>query len=769
MKLGKEEEKRMDPLFPRLHINDADKGGPRAPPRNKMALCEHSSVTLSPQRFTSTSAPAPAPGSMSMLPLLPNSSNSIPAPSSSLVGCNKKSLFSLSHNSSESPHFIDILHPYSSGGANFTMGRPDVRPLKPLNPQVSSLKGNLPSTSQCNLLQPHSLSYSNSNPSAKRFGRESDFCGPKLAASGKPLNNGNIPKSAEKEKLVISSYKPSLTGGMQLKFREHSINQAGDLAQCQKRELCAKLPAPHLSTRDKSVVHRASSLVHTELNIKSFVSSTPENRCGQVVDLDRCSDSNSESDEDCWDLHKRKAAADVTYSKHEDDTTKRCASIMEGPSCSFIPREENHRSPKRVKSSSDCPEGHISGTPEVGDTDRSEGISETCSLNSRLVEKVCPDNVIALIGQELFWKARRTIVHQQRIFAIQLFELHRLTKVQKLIARSPDILFKGNFYLHQPSIKFSSLKKLPCDNVLEPPALAVEPKVSPKLNNSEHPADNNAYEKLLPLHKDNDKKLIPQHSSQKPNVGTPTSRSFVSDPKLPPRCFQPPPGYQWLVPIRSPSEGLVYKPYTGPSPPPPGFMAPVYGSCRPVTLSPISGDFSNVPYSVPTSHKQGVGIFPGTAILDQSCIQPYPMPVIKPSASSSAVEKMNPFPGIRSSERENSPSMHDVNVVRPHKKSCNVSCQKSSGMSECDGTFQADRGSDMQGSSASSPSERVQRDALSLFPITPTANCLDQPVKDNNTEQRIQVIKVVPHNPKSASESAARIFRSIQEERKLNS
>ncbi|XP_059299629.1 protein HEADING DATE 3B-like isoform X1 [Lycium ferocissimum] len=747
MNVGKDEERGMDPLFPRLHINDADKGGPRAPPRNKMALCEQSS--RSPQRLTSTSAPAP--GTMSMLPLPPNRGNSIPAASSSLVGCNKRSLFS--HNSSESSHFVEILHPYSSGGTNFTMRRPDIQPVKSLNPQVLCLKGNLRGPSQFNPIQPQSLSYSNSNPSANKFGRENDFFGPQFVASGKPIYHGNIHKSADKEKMAISSSKPSLkyqgvfekqfkdTGSMQLKWSEHS----------------AKLPAPHLSTVEKIVVRQAPSPGRSELNIKSLVSSAPENRCGLVGDLNRCSDSNSESDEDSWIMHKRKAAEDVTYVKQEDATTNRHASVVEGPSCSFLPHGDNHQSPKRVKSSSDCPEGLSSGPPEVGGRHRSEGISEASS-NSRLVEKLSSDNVIALIGQELFWKARRTIAHQQRIFAMQLFELHRLTKVQKMIARSPDILLKDNFCIHQPSINFSSLKNLPCDEVIEPPVVAVEQKISPKPNNFEHPADN-AY---LPLPKDNDKKNIPQLSAQKPNVGpVPTSRSFVSDPKLAPRCYQPPPGYQWLVPIRSPSEGLVYKPYTGPCPPPGGIIAPVYGSSRPATLSPTGGDFANVPYSVQTSHKQGVGIFPGPAIFDQSCIQPYSMPVIKPSASSSAIEQMNPFSRIMSSEKENSPFM-------PRKKTCNISCQKSAVMSDCDRTFQASRGSDMQVSTANSPPERAQKDALSLFPITPTAKGSDQPVQDNNAVQRIQVIKVVPHNPKSASESAARIFKSIQEERKLN-
>ncbi|KAF0918214.1 hypothetical protein E2562_023148 [Oryza meyeriana var. granulata] len=41
----------MGPLFPRLHVNDAAKGGgPRAPPRNKMALYEQ--FTVPSHRFS---------------------------------------------------------------------------------------------------------------------------------------------------------------------------------------------------------------------------------------------------------------------------------------------------------------------------------------------------------------------------------------------------------------------------------------------------------------------------------------------------------------------------------------------------------------------------------------------------------------------------------------------------------------------------------------------------------------------------------------------
>lgn len=70
MKRGKDDEKIMGPMFPRLHVNDTEKGGPRAPPRNKMALYEQLSIPS--QRFSS-----------GMLPLNTNNSSNLVPPASS--------------------------------------------------------------------------------------------------------------------------------------------------------------------------------------------------------------------------------------------------------------------------------------------------------------------------------------------------------------------------------------------------------------------------------------------------------------------------------------------------------------------------------------------------------------------------------------------------------------------------------------------------------------------------------------------------------------
>lgn len=48
MESEKDEGKQIVPLFPGLHILDGDKGGPRPPPRNKMALYEDYNMNPNP-------------------------------------------------------------------------------------------------------------------------------------------------------------------------------------------------------------------------------------------------------------------------------------------------------------------------------------------------------------------------------------------------------------------------------------------------------------------------------------------------------------------------------------------------------------------------------------------------------------------------------------------------------------------------------------------------------------------------------------------------
>ncbi|KAF2577296.1 hypothetical protein F2Q68_00003288 [Brassica cretica] len=60
----------------------------------------------------------------------------------------------------------------------------------------------------------------------------------------------------------------------------------------------------------------------------------------------------------------------------------------------------------------------------------------------------------------------------------------------------------------------------------------------------------------------------------------------------------------------------------------------------------------------------------------------------------------------------------------------------------------------------SSPPEKHKLDVLPLFPTKPTHHTDEYEDKQKPLRR---AIKAIPHNSTSASESAARIFRSIQE------
>ncbi|GAB4842410.1 Protein EARLY FLOWERING [Ancistrocladus abbreviatus] len=119
------------------------------------------------------------------------------------------------------------------------------------------------------------------------------------------------------------------------------------------------------------------------------------------------------------------------------------------------------------------------------------------------------------------------------------------------------------------------------------------------------------------------------------------------DTRLAMWCFHPPPGNQWLVPVISPSEDLVYKPYTGPCPPLTGFMAPVCGRCGLLAVTPSC---SSSLYGGPTFHQHGMEFLSGTSLF-QSYFAPYSRPAMN-SALPLVVQHVTTMAGSRSARDE---------------------------------------------------------------------------------------------------------------------
>lgn len=322
-------------------------------------------------------------------------------------------------------------------------------------------------------------------------------------------------------------------------------------------------------------------------------------------------------------------------------------------------------------------------------------------------------------------------------------------QVQRSIAGSPNLLLEDSAYLGKP-LKGSTAKKLPLEYIVKPSPPIVKHKDDSENQNQEMEcsAENVIGKTCLSSVQNGN-----QSSNYGPFSGNPLSSPIIPDTKFTP-CFHQSPGHQWLIPVMSPSEGLVYKPYPGN-----GFMGPVCGGCGPPGQNPMMGSFTTPQYGAPTSHEQypgfGHGYFP-----------PCGMPVI----SGIGFEQANSF------SRQNSGGV-SFNVQ--NQSSGNVLTKKHREIQRVVKVL-ATKETELQGSTATSPpGERAQRagdlgvghttngrNALPFFPTSPAINVSEVASQLDDTEQPTRVIKVVPHNARSATESAARIFRSIQQERK---
>nr|BAL49859.1 self-incompatibility locus early-flowering 3 [Fagopyrum esculentum subsp. esculentum] len=472
---------------------------------------------------------------------------------------------------------------------------------------------------------------------------------------------------------------------------------------------------------------------------------------------------------------------------------------------------------------------------------RNEDGSGTRKVGYVTSVRISPDDVVLKIGQENFWKIRRILVKQQRIFSIQVFELHRL--VQKSLAGSSHHYIKDSIYLQErldevsskeeslppqlhlqtppplssllrtplqpsecpkiaadsslvktpfPPVLYNSMRvplrkkkkalsmvmaNKPCTSFDSPPSLPLPGPPPPppshiecnsfSLKNAIGP-ENSVEKRLLPLSCNPNKLSFSGHQSGKsmatsvgtdksmtpygyslptppgdlaltessvpcPKTGTPSGESLRL--MLPTTCFYSIPEKHWPCPFLS-SEGLVYKPYPGPYPPnAASFTTHLFGSCGPMIVRPGGGSYiRHTAYGIPHAAQQGKELVPGIPI------------------------KMSFLDPCDFSSTNLSPWEHEVvkDMSSSHQKG--VFCS--------DRTVPRSNEGDRQGSTGSSSVGRGSLDTLHPFPLELVgAQELESGI---GNEKLTRAIKAVPCDGRLASESAMKIFRSIQKERKQN-
>ncbi|KAF9615996.1 hypothetical protein IFM89_027935 [Coptis chinensis] len=781
MKGGKDEDKNTGPMFPRLHVNDTEKGGPRAPPRNKMALYEQLSIPS--QRSAST---------------LPTGHNTAPGPlppvaSLSQGAGNARSVFPPFYIPPSAPAHSDDNHNlHSSDGMHLRTkaNKCESTSMKPTNYRTSNTSVRPLSTSECG-----SFPLSNSKKYIlNNLGIDNDFSVPTFVDPGNTLCSTKDQHNVDKERLHPSC-STETSGNSAQKASSPICNSSTHLHSARDKHLkrtnttdlwsrqhvrnhCKDNPLESLLSMD--CAERSSSNPFTrEKNVEpskhAYVSPDQEHRSSPLDDLQGLRDKNNNGNSQ---QEYRAGILTENISCGDGILVEPMYPLGKGE---VLPMRNEFHSRASVgngrESCNEFREDQIHGMLQVADVDRNDDASETSMVDSIAGFDISPDDVVGVIGQKHFWKARREIVSQQRLFAVQVFELHRLMKVQKLIAGSPHLLLEDTAYLTKSPVKASPPKKLSSEYMLESPPQIVKQKAVPQKpkQSTECAGENAGVKPLLPSVTDSvNRELVNQQSSHGPYHGSPALPSATDNNKIG-WSFPAPPQNQWLVPVMSPSEGLVYKPYAGPCPPAAGFVAPIYGGCGPMGLPSMGGEFPS-PYGIQASHHQGIGVLPCAPPLAQPFFSPYGMPIMNPVMSASSIEHMNHFTGSLSHGQAEHFSTGQGNFNTHSRTSRNISNQKSEAISSSFPKFQKIKESEVQGSTASSPGGKTReeragkvsegRDALPLFPMATAAENPNEPLQTQNIDQQhTRVIKVVPHNRRSATESAARIFQSIQEGR----
>ncbi|CAO2203768.1 unnamed protein product [Urochloa humidicola] len=723
---GREEQgKVMGPLFPRLHVSDAGKGGGlRAPPRNKMALYEQFTVPSS--RFSSSAVSTRAAGG-----------SLVTSTSASQIYSYDRPLFKPFDVPSNGPaHSSEKFKGNSINGQSNSTRRESGRNSSQVrNNDVYASKSIAECTShhRVNIIK---------NSSGKKVANSDEFMVPSICSPRFSRNSTQGHEGVQDKSKPLSAINPHKSPAMPKPSAECYSAVNRHLERIDESDMRsasfpkAKEKESKHGLKDAEVEEKSSSVQTFKEKLKNKDAKAKACQVG-----DNASNINSYDNLHFGNSGRQPTSMNGSSMEAKNPTTirntvssKPCTDFNNSnQNSSFLERNFREAGVKRKR-----------GHHDVEQNDDLSDSSGECIPGW----EISPDEIVGAIGPKHFWKARRAIQNQQRVFAVQVFELHKLIKVQKLISASPHLLIEGDPVLGSALV--GKKTKLPKGNLkVQTLSIADKDDIQPTLEQPELSKQNTEGNPPSPSRDDG------LGGNRRDEVAT--NETFTSNPPVMPGapenehnnwCMNPPQN-QWLVPVMSPSEGLVYKPYAGPCPPVGSLLAPFYANCTPLRLP-------TTPYGVPLPHQPQHVAPPGAPAMHMNYFPPFSMPVMNPGAPASAVEQ-----GSHAVPPQPHGRMEQQSLI-----SCNMS--HPSGIWR----FHASRDSEPQASSASSPFDRIQVQGdgsgpVSIFPTAAPQNAQPQP-SSGSRDQQNHVIRVVPHNAQTASESAARIFRSIQMERQQN-
>ncbi|CAK9875002.1 unnamed protein product [Sphagnum jensenii] len=372
-------------LFPRLHVAETKRMGPRAPPRNKMALYEQ--FTIPVKRFSSSP--------VSPLSATQNAFNNPPM----------------------SPALVPGFPPqrYSCGWDTELQCVPLVAGSSvPMPGPKSSKKGKL----------------------------DDDFAVPTYSTATQGSSQKRSTSSGPQSQEAASrEHRPTWRHWDSGKQKRFNTEAPGGSDQPQVHK--AVTNSDDVSSEQTGCLSEQTGIVSEQNGGLS------EQNCGLTWHT-----SSVTASVDDRDVSKRvidQTDADLDVSLQESDMLERDRDAAEQLQPSLTSPCSRAEEAERLRGQSEQ-NRYSSGNSENVSGEVSEQVGRGCSGNesesSMLdyvpVEKTTPLDVMSAIGQQEFCRVRKTILRQQKMFSVQVYELHRLMEVQRQLAMCPDLTLEAN-------------------------------------------------------------------------------------------------------------------------------------------------------------------------------------------------------------------------------------------------------------------------------------------------------------------------------------
>ncbi|KNA20873.1 hypothetical protein SOVF_048440 [Spinacia oleracea] len=401
VKGGKSEAKIAGPLFPRLHVDDTKKIGPRAPPRNKMALYDQLSIPS--QRVTntplSTLAPPPPPvyGGR-MITGLPSSSQGVGIERVMVSPRQKSHVANHSTGRKSSTSYERV--------SDNTNGNPHKRSITTYSENMNSAEGQMldvPNTflEPCDFSQLKWRSLPND---------ESELRCPTFVYPQMSLGSSKNQSSSKEDKILVSascSLEQQTTNAKKVKTTSMSHNPESERSQLVTISNGDEAEVPKVRHKDEKTLH---SFPQGNEGPDKFLSTFSKIYL-KPLDLNPVA-SNIQNHKGCKQNQTDtiKAPSHMGISKTKA-TIVNNASILRSELCNEFPITNVH----------DHHRTHSVGT----DNEHDKNQTKTCPVNldnleedhSQISVKDCssrgvitPDVVVEMIGHKQFWKAREQII-----------------------------------------------------------------------------------------------------------------------------------------------------------------------------------------------------------------------------------------------------------------------------------------------------------------------------------------------------------------------